>query len=115
MTRIAQLEAALRKITAGLMPEDSAADHHNRYELCAARLCGIARRAITSETPLIGARTMDEIKPLALLQPWEVEKLTKKWQEVKGCANSELGALLGHIAALEAHFANDAEEKHVKP
>jgi hypothetical protein len=48
--RIAQLEAALREIATGLMPEDSAADHHNRYELCAARLCGIARRAITLET-----------------------------------------------------------------
>ena len=49
-SRIAQLEAALREIAAGLMPEDSVADHHNRYELCAARLCGIARRAITAET-----------------------------------------------------------------
>lgn len=48
--RIATLEAALREIAVGLMPEDSAADQHNRYELCAARLCGIARRAITSET-----------------------------------------------------------------
>ena len=46
---IVQLEAALREIAAGLMPEDSAADQHNRYELCAARLCGIARRAITSQ------------------------------------------------------------------
>ena len=45
-----RLEAALREIAAGLMPEDSAAYRHNRYELCAARLCEIARRAITSET-----------------------------------------------------------------
>ena len=49
--RISTLEAALREIAAGLMPEDLAAYRRNRYELCVARLCEIARRAITSETP----------------------------------------------------------------
>jgi hypothetical protein len=56
--------------------------------------------------------SMDEIKPLALLQPWEVKRLTEKWQRVKGCTNSELGALLGHIAALEAGSTNSGVAKH---
>lgn len=46
--RISALEAALREIAGGLMPEDSAADHHNRYELCVGRLCKIARNALTA-------------------------------------------------------------------
>jgi hypothetical protein len=54
---------------------------------------------------------MDEINPLPLFQPHEVKRLTEKWRAVKGCTNSELGALLGHIAALEAGFAIDASEK----
>lgn len=44
---------------------------------------------------------MANLNPLALFQPQEVERLTKKWRRVRGCTNSELGALLGHIAALQ--------------
>jgi hypothetical protein len=44
---------------------------------------------------------MDELKPLALLQPWEISRLTTKWQEVRGATNAELGALLGHVSALD--------------
>jgi hypothetical protein len=45
--RIRELEAALREIAAGLMPVDSVAGNHQRYELCAGRLCNIARDALT--------------------------------------------------------------------
>lgn len=44
--RVHALEAALREIAGGLMLVDSVADHHNRYELCAGRLCKIARDAL---------------------------------------------------------------------
>ncbi|HEY3658290.1 MAG TPA: hypothetical protein VGL34_25245 [Steroidobacteraceae bacterium] len=47
-SRVKALEAALREIACGLMPVDSAADHHNRYELCAGRLCKIARDVLRS-------------------------------------------------------------------
>lgn len=47
--RVDALEAALREIACGLMPVDSAADHRNRYELCAGRLCKIARDALEAK------------------------------------------------------------------
>jgi chaperonin cofactor prefoldin len=50
--RIAQLEAALREIAVGLTEEDNVADYHNRYQMCASRLCKVARDVLraTSET-----------------------------------------------------------------
>jgi hypothetical protein len=49
--RIAQLEAALREIAVGLTAEDAVAGFSQRYQLCAGRLCKIARDALTaSET-----------------------------------------------------------------
>lgn len=37
---------ALQEIATGLVAEDSVAGVRNRYEICAARLCGIARQAL---------------------------------------------------------------------
>jgi len=48
LLRIRELDAALRKIAVGLLPDDGAAGHQQRYELCASRLCAIARDAIRS-------------------------------------------------------------------
>lgn len=47
-----RFEAALREIAGGLVPVDSAAGNDQRYQLCAGRLCKIARDALraTAET-----------------------------------------------------------------
>lgn len=44
--RIDRLEAALREIAVGLTEEDNVADYHNRYQMCASRLCKLARDAL---------------------------------------------------------------------
>jgi len=45
-SRTCELEAALRDIAVGFLPEDGAAGDQQRYVLCASRLCAIARNAI---------------------------------------------------------------------
>jgi hypothetical protein len=40
------LDLALREISIGLVPDDSIANHRNRYQICAARMCGIACAAL---------------------------------------------------------------------
>jgi hypothetical protein len=49
--------------------------------------------------------------PKALLQYHEIPRLKDKWRQMKGCTNSELGCLLGHIAGLEALLG--AAEKRI--
>lgn len=46
--RIEKLEAALREIAVGLTADDAVAGFSQRYQLCAGRLCKIARDALTA-------------------------------------------------------------------
>jgi len=46
--RARELEGALREIAVGLTEEDNVADYYNRYQMCASRICKIARDALRS-------------------------------------------------------------------
>jgi len=52
--RARELEGALREIAVGLTEEDNVADYHNRYQMCASRLCKIARDALRSTAETAG-------------------------------------------------------------
>lgn len=48
LAKVARLEKALREIAVGLTAEDAVAGFSQRYQLCAGRLCKIARDALTA-------------------------------------------------------------------